>query len=101
MRNTPRKPLKVFLQDGAQDINNQHGSWPLANQELAAALEYAGYDFRFEYVSAPLARCLWLWADASLRVGLTQGKGNHSGTHGASILPDTIRWIWPRSAAKL
>ena len=60
VRNTPRKPLKVFLQDGAQDINNQHGSWPLANQELAAALEYAGYDFRFEYVSAAVSRCLWL-----------------------------------------
>ena len=60
MRNTPRKPLKVFLQDGAQDINNQHGSWPLANQELAAALSYAGYDFRFEYVSAAVSRRLWL-----------------------------------------
>jgi hypothetical protein len=33
---------QVFLQGGSNDLNNQFGSWPLANQEMAAALEYAG-----------------------------------------------------------
>ena len=64
IRNTPRKPIaRVFLQGGANDLNNQvpkpkpfpprgsalsggcfgqHGSWPLANQQMALALEYAG-----------------------------------------------------------
>ena len=41
--------------------NNQHGSWPLANQELFAA----PYECKLEW-----------------------GEGNHSGTHGASVLPD-------------
>ena len=27
VRNTERKPIRVFLQDGANDLNNQHGSW--------------------------------------------------------------------------
>ena len=34
---------------GSNDLNNQHGSWPLANQEMHAALEYAGYDNHFDY----------------------------------------------------
>ena len=32
IRNTPRKPIKVFLQSGKKDLNNNHGSWPLANK---------------------------------------------------------------------
>ena len=73
VRNSARKPIKVFLQDGSNDLNNQHGSWPLANQEMYAALTYAGYD----------AKLAW-------------GEGNHSGTHGASVLPDTLRWLWAK-----
>ena len=54
--------------------NNQHGSWPLANQELFAALQYAGYECKLE------------WGEGT--------EAYHSGTHGASVLPDTIRWMW-------
>ena len=72
VRNTKRKPIKVFLQDGSNDLNNQHGSWPLANKEMHAALLYAGYNVRLEW-----------------------GEGNHSGTHGAAVFPDTLRWMWP------
>jgi len=39
----PPKPLRVYLQDGSHDLDNEHGNWPLANQEMAAALNYAGY----------------------------------------------------------
>ena len=31
------------------DLDNQHGNWPLANQEMAAALKFAGYDYRFDF----------------------------------------------------
>src|SRR4051812_25674619 len=65
------KPIRVFLQDGANDLDNLHGSWPLSNQDMAAALKFAGYDYKFEF-----------------------GDGKHSGKHGASIFPDTLRWIW-------
>jgi gluconolactonase len=71
IRKTDRKPIRVFLQDGSNDLNNQHGSWPLANQELALALAFAGYDHRFEF-----------------------GDGAHNGKHGGAILPDSLRWLW-------
>ena len=49
VRKTPRKPIRVFLQDGANDLDNANGNWPLANQTLAKSLAFAGYDYRFDY----------------------------------------------------
>jgi len=71
IRKTERKPVRVFLQDGANDLNNHFGNWPLANQEMAAAFDYAGYDYRFEF-----------------------GDGGHTGKHGGATLPDALRWLW-------
>ena len=71
IRKTPRKPIRVFLQDGANDLDNANGNWPLANQTLAKSLAYARYDYRFEW-----------------------GQGFHSHRHGRAILPDTLRWLW-------
>lgn len=65
------KALRVFLQDGSNDLDNLHGSWPLANQEMAAALKFAGYDYQFEF-----------------------GDGAHDGKHGGAIFPATMRWLW-------
>jgi enterochelin esterase family protein len=71
VRKTPKKPIRVFLQDGANDLDNANGNWPLANQTLAKSLAFAGYDYRFEY-----------------------GQGFHSNKHGRAILPDSLRWLW-------
>lgn len=71
IRKTPPKPIRVFLQDGSYDLDNEHGNWPLANQEMAAALKFAKYDYKFEY-----------------------GEGAHNGNHGGAILPDSLRWLW-------
>ncbi|MBI3736875.1 enterochelin esterase [Candidatus Sumerlaeota bacterium] len=71
IRKTPPKPIRVFLQDGENDLDNVHGNWPLANQEMAKALQFAGYDYKFEY-----------------------GHGFHSDLHGRAILPDALRWLW-------
>lgn len=71
IRKTARKPIRVFLQDGSNDLNNAHGHWPLANQEMASALAFTGYDFRFVY-----------------------GDGAHNGRHGGAILPESLRWLW-------
>jgi enterochelin esterase family protein len=78
LRKTERKPIRVFLQDGANDLNNLHGNWPLANQEMASALAFMGYDFKFEF-----------------------GDGAHSGKHGGAILPDSLRWLWRPELAQL
>lgn len=71
IRKTERKPIRVFLQDGSNDLNNLHGDWPLANQAMASALRFMGYDHRF-----------------------VLGDGSHNGRHGGAILPDALRWLW-------
>ena len=71
IRKAPRKPIRIFMQDGANDLDNQHGSWWLANQTLARSLAYAGYDYKFE-----------------------QGFGFHNNNHIRAILPDALRWLW-------
>ena len=71
IRKTERKPIRVFLQDGENDLDNEHGNWPLANQQMAAALKFAHYDYQFVY-----------------------GDGGHNGKHGGAILPDSLRWLW-------
>lgn len=78
IRKTERKPIRIFLQDGRNDLNNLHGNWPLANQEMASALAFVGYDFKFE-----------------------MGDGGHSGQHGGAILPDSLRWLWRPTLAAL
>jgi enterochelin esterase-like enzyme/sugar lactone lactonase YvrE len=71
IRKIEPKPIRVFLQDGANDQDIYAGSWFLGNQEMAAALKFAGYDVQF-----------------------VVGDGRHSGTHGRAILPDALRWLW-------
>ena len=67
---TPLKPIKVLLQSGTNDLKIPLGNWPLANQTMAWALEYAGYDTRFVF-----------------------GEGSHSFRHGGAIFADSLRWL--------
>jgi enterochelin esterase family protein len=71
IRKTEKKPIKVYLQDGSGDLDNRFGNWPLANQEMAAALKFKGYDYEFVY-----------------------GSGGHNDIHGSAVLPDAMRWLW-------
>jgi enterochelin esterase family protein len=71
IRKTERKPIRVWLQDGSNDLDNLHGSWPLANQSMAASLKFMRYDFRFEF-----------------------GDGGHNGRQGGATMPEALRWLW-------
>ena len=71
IRKTPPKPIRVFLQAGSHDLDVGWGNWTLANLEMAAALNFAGYDYRLEY-----------------------GDGAHSIEHGGAILPESLTWLW-------
>ena len=71
IRKTEPKPLRIFLQDGANDNNIYGGDWWMANQTMQRALAYAGYDHRH------------VWGD-----------GGHNGKHGTQLFPDAIRWLW-------
>ncbi|MCZ6710536.1 MAG: alpha/beta hydrolase-fold protein [Gammaproteobacteria bacterium] len=71
IRSTPKKPIRMFLTTGKRDGNIILGNWPLANQQMASALAYAGYDHRFEL-----------------------GEGGHSLRHGGALFGETMRWLW-------
>jgi enterochelin esterase family protein len=47
IRAAPKKPIKVFLADGTNDLINQFGDWWQANEAMAAALRQQGYDVDF------------------------------------------------------
>lgn len=70
---TPRKPLRVFLQAGHRDLrwNEPERNWLAENLRVAAALAEAGYDFR-----------------------LVLGDGPHTPNHAGVLLPDALRWLW-------
>ncbi len=71
IRKTEPKPLRIFLQDGSNDINGYGGNWFLANQEMLSALEFAGYDVNH------------VWGD-----------GGHNGKQAGAIFPEALRWLW-------
>ena len=74
VRNEARKPIKVFLQSGAGDVDIPLGNWPMANQQMAAALEFAGYDYRFEF-----------------------GTGGHNRRHAGALFAESMRWLYRES----
>jgi len=69
------KPIKVYLQEGKEDLNNLHGNWPLGNHDMAAALQFAGYNYQ-----------------------LVMTDGGHSGKWGGEELPNALRWLWDNEA---
>lgn len=71
IRKTEPKPIRVFLQDGRNDLNNYTGNWFIANQDMQSALEYAGYDVRHEW-----------------------GDGEHNSRHATEIFPQAVAWLW-------
>jgi enterochelin esterase-like enzyme len=75
IRVTPRKPIRVWLQSGTNDADIILGSWPQANQAIAASLEYAGYDHQFVF-----------------------GEGGHNLRHGGAVFADALRWLWRTEA---
>jgi gluconolactonase len=71
IRKTEPRPIRVYLQDGKNDLNNFAGNWVIANQDMASALEFAGYDYQYVI-----------------------GNEGHNARQGGAILPDVLRWLW-------
>ena len=83
IRKNPIRPIRIFLQDGTADLNNEHGNWHLANEQMVSSLQWANanadaknipgarYDVRFEW-----------------------GDGAHSDVHGGWLLPGILRWMF-------
>jgi enterochelin esterase family protein len=71
VRRDPKKNLRVWLSDGAEDQEAPSGSWPLNNIMLANALKLKGYDFHFRF-----------------------GTSIHAIAQGAMDLPESLTWLW-------
>lgn len=65
------KAIKIFLQDGSNDLNIYAGDWFKANETMERALTFAGYD-----------------------VAHVWGEGEHNGKHATAIFPEAMRWLW-------
>jgi enterochelin esterase family protein len=73
IRAADEKPLRIFLQDGADDLRDSRAGWNWveANALMHAALEFKDYDHKYVF-----------------------GEGSHNGNQGGVIFPDTMRWLW-------
>jgi enterochelin esterase family protein len=68
----PRRNIRVWLQDGSNDLENpNYGDWPMANIRMANSLKTREYDFHFSF-----------------------GKGTHNPGHGAAQFPEEMTWLW-------
>ncbi|HNP22714.1 MAG TPA: SMP-30/gluconolactonase/LRE family protein [Panacibacter sp.] len=65
------KPIRVFLQDGSNDLNIYAGDWWKANETMERALTFSGYEVNH------------VW-----------GEDGHNGKQGTSVFPDAMRWLW-------
>ena len=65
------KPIRVYLQDGSNDLNIYAGDWWMANQTMERALIFSGYE-----------------------VAHAWGDGGHTGKHATAIFPEAMRWLW-------
>ncbi|TDE14600.1 SMP-30/gluconolactonase/LRE family protein [Dyadobacter psychrotolerans] len=65
------KPLRIYLQDGSNDLNIYAGDWWMANQTMLRALNFAGYEVNHKW-----------------------GAGGHNGKQGTAIFPEAMRYLW-------
>jgi gluconolactonase len=65
------KPIRVFLEDGENDLNIYGGDWWMANQEMERALRFAGYEVAHKW-----------------------GKGAHNTKAATELFPEAMAWLW-------
>jgi len=71
VRKQPKRNIRVWMSDGADDLENNHGSWPLQNIELANSLKMREYDFHFRF-----------------------GLATHDSAQAGIDLPESLAWLW-------
>ena len=65
------KPIRIFLEDGSNDLNIYGGDWWMANQAMERSLVFAGYEVTHKW-----------------------GDGGHNGEHATKLFPEAMRWLW-------
>jgi len=71
VRKEPKRNIRVWMSDGSDDLENNHGSWPMQNIQMANSLKLIGYDFHFRF-----------------------GTAAHGGAQSALDLPESLTWLW-------
>ncbi len=71
IRKEPKRNIRVWLQDGSEDLENNHGSWPYQNLQMANSLKMRENDFKLSF-----------------------GIGTHNGGHGNAEAPAALAWLW-------
>lgn len=71
LRITEPKPIRVYLLDGVNDLDNKFGNWPLANRMMEASLKFMHYDYQMK------------WTECF-----------HGSRGMAPELPEALRWLW-------
>jgi len=71
VRREAKKNIRVWMQDGSEDMEAGSGSWPLQNIQMANSLKTKGYDFHFSF-----------------------GTGTHNHAQNNSEFPDALTWLW-------
>ncbi len=66
------KPIRVFLEDGAQDLNIYAGDWWMANNMMLRALQFMGYEVDHAFSE----------------------DGAHNAKHATEVFPDAMRFLW-------
>lgn len=71
VRKEDKRNIRVWMSDGADDLENNHGSWPLQNIELANSLKMREYDYHFRF-----------------------GHAAHNSSQSSLDLPESLTWLW-------
>ncbi len=71
VRKEPKRNIRIWMSDGADDLENNHGSWPLQNIQMANSLKMMEYDYHFRF-----------------------GTAAHNGSQASLDLPESLAWLW-------
>jgi enterochelin esterase-like enzyme len=71
VRKEPKRNIRVWMSDGSDDLENDHGSWPMQNIQMANSLKLKEYDFHFRF-----------------------GTAAHGGAQASLDLPESLAWLW-------
>jgi enterochelin esterase family protein len=83
IRRNPIRPIRIFLQDGTNDLNNEFGNWHLANEQMLSSLQWANANADSKNVPGARYDVRYEWGD-----------GAHSDVHGGWLLPGILRWMF-------
>jgi enterochelin esterase family protein len=71
VRKEPKRNIRVWMQDGSEDMEQATGSWPLQSLQMANSLKLREYDFHFSF-----------------------GTGTHNHAQSNAEMPEALAWLW-------